>query len=290
MAKKPGGKKNGGGDIVRRKELETVLVETDKSGISWVIFNRPEKRNAMSPQLHYDMEQVMMELETDPDTRVIVLTGAGPAWSAGMDLREYFRATDNDPAAQFKSFTANKHWTWDLLTTSRKPSIAMVNGYCFGGAFVPLCNCDLAIAADDAIFGLSEVNWGIIPGGIVSKVIADVMTHRDAMFYAMTGRTFTGKQAAEMKLVNYSVPRAKLRAETVALANDLMEKNPMVIAYTKQAVRAVGTMDIQQSYDYLMAKINALRFVDRERTREKGMTEFLDKKTYRPGFEAVKRG
>jgi trans-feruloyl-CoA hydratase/vanillin synthase len=275
--------------MATRKELKTVLVEIDDDGIAWITLNRPEKRNAMSPQLHYDMEQVMMSLETDPSAKVIVITGAGNSWSAGMDLKEYFRETDNNPEAQFRSFMANKRWSWEVLSMSRKPTIAMVNGYCFGGAFIPLCACDIVITADDATYGLSEVNWGIIPGGIVSKVIVEVMTHRDALFYAMTGRTFDGRKAVDMGLANIAVPRDQLRAETVKMARELMEKNPVVLGFTKQAVRAVKTMDTQLAYEYLMTKVQALRFMDKERTRERGMTEFLDKKTYRPGFQAVER-
>ena len=275
--------------MASREDYDCVILEKDDDGIAWVTLNRPEKRNAMSPQLHYDMENVMMGLETDDEIQVIVLTGAGDSWSAGMDLREYFRATDNDPTAQFRSFMANKHWSWEILSQSRKATIAMVNGYCFGGAFIPLCACDMVVTAEDAVYGLSEINWGIIPGGIVSKVIVDVMAHRDAMFYAMTGRTFDGTKAVEMKLANIAVPGDKLHEETVALARELMEKNPTVLAYTKQAVRAVRTMDMEQSYEYLRAKIQALQFMDREGTRERGMEEFLDKKTYRPGLGPVSR-
>ncbi len=275
--------------MASQQDYECVKVEKDDEGIAWVTMNRPEKRNAMSPQLHYDMENVMMGLETDDEIRVIVLTGAGDSWSAGMDLREYFRATDNDTTAQFRSFMANKHWSWEILAHSRKATIAMVNGYCFGGAFIPLCACDMVVTAEDAVYGLSEINWGIIPGGIVSKVIVDVMAHRDAMFYAMTGRTFDGTKAVEMKLANIAVPGDKLRDETVALARELMEKNPTVLAYTKQAVRAVKTMDMENAYEYLRAKIQALQFMDREGTRERGMEEFLDKKTYRPGLGPVSR-
>ena len=272
-----------------REHYECVVVEIDDDGISWVTFNRPEKRNAMNPQLHYDMEHILIELETEPSAKVIVLTGAGNSWSAGMDLREYFRETDNDPEAQYKSFMANKHWSWDILSNSRKPTIAMVNGYLFGGAFVPLANCDLVVTDEDAIYGLSEINWGIIPGGIVSKVIVDKMPFRNAMFYSMTGRTFDGKKAVEMNLADIAVPADKLRAETIALARELMEKSPVALAFTKQALRAVVTMDVPQSYEYLMTKIQALQFMDEEKTRARGMEEFLDNKTYRPGLGAVKR-
>jgi trans-feruloyl-CoA hydratase/vanillin synthase len=272
-----------------REHYECVVVEIDDDGISWVTFNRPEKRNAMNPQLHYDMEHILIELETEPSAKVIVLTGAGNSWSAGMDLREYFRETDNDPEAQYKSFMANKHWSWDILSNSRKPTIAMVNGYLFGGAFVPLANCDLVVTDEDAIYGLSEINWGIIPGGIVSKVIVDKMPFRNAMFYSMTGRTFDGKKAVEMNLADIAVPADKLRAETIALARELMEKSSVALAFTKQALRAVVNMDVPQSYEYLMTKIQALQFMDKEKTRARGMEEFLDNKTYRPGLGAVKR-
>ncbi len=269
--------------------LTCVKLEIDDDGIAWVTFNRPEKRNAMNPTLHYEMENVLMAMETDPAAKVIVLTGAGESWSAGMDLKEYFRETDNDPEAQFRSFTANKHWSWDILTNSRKPTIAMVNGYVFGGAFVPLSNCDIVITAENAIYGLSEINWGIIPGGIVSKVIVDRMPFRNAMFYAMTGRTFDGRKAVEMNLADLAVPAGQLREETVALARELMEKSPVALAFTKQALRAVVNMDVPQSYEYLMTKIQALQFRDGEQTRARGMEEFLDKKTYRPGLQAVNR-
>lgn len=272
-----------------RKDYECITVETDREGITWMTFNRPEKRNAMNPTLHAEMAQAMLEHETHPETKVIVLTGAGNSWSAGMDLKEYFRETDGDAQAQFRSYTDNRRWSWDALVRGRKPVIAMVNGYCFGGAFIPLCNCDLAIAADDAVFGLSEINWGIVPGGVVSKVLVDTLRIRDAMYYAVTGRTFNGKKAAEMGLVNFSVPAKKLRTETVALARELMSKSPMVLAYTKQAIRQVRTMDMEQAYDYLIAKITALEAKDPERTRERGMRAFLDEKSFKPGLGAVAR-
>ena len=266
---------------------ETVKIEKE-GGITWIYFNRPEKRNAMSPQLCFDMEQAWLKYETDEETKVIVLAGKGPSWSAGMDLREYFRANDNRPDERFRAWMANKRWQWECISNCRKPTIAMVHGFCFGGAFVPLCACDLAIASDEATFGLSEINWGIIPGGLVSKVVADMMSTRDGMFYAMTGRTFDGKEAAAMKLVNMSVPAADLRAETVKLAKELMEKPPVPLAFTKQALRHVANMDVPSAYEYLSVKNMALRFADAKGSRAQGMDKFLDKKEYRPGLGPVK--
>src|SRR5207245_8070296 len=93
-----------------------------------------------------------------------------------------------------------------------KPTIAMVNGWCFGGAFTPLTACDLAVAADEATFGLSEINWGIPPGSLVSRGLGETIGPRAALLYIMTGRTFDGVKAAELRLVNWSVPRAELRS------------------------------------------------------------------------------
>ena len=138
---------------------ETVKIERDtgaNTGLTWVILNRPEKRNAMSPQLHFDMANVLDELESDAQTRLIVLTGAGEAWCAGQDLKLYFRELDNKPAERARASWASHYWRWQKLFTYPKPTIAMVNGFCFGGGFTQLIACDFAIAAEDAQFGLSE--------------------------------------------------------------------------------------------------------------------------------------
>lgn len=267
---------------------ETVKVEKE-GGITWVILNRPEKRNAMNPQMHYDMLDAITELETDDETRVLVLTGAGESWCAGQDLKEYFRALENNPKERRRAGWSSQQWRWEKLNVFPKPTIAMVNGFCFGGAFTPLIACDFAIAAEDAVFGLSEINWGILPGGLVSKVFADIVSYRDGLYYAMTGDSFDGKKAAEIRLVNYAVPRAKLREETVALAEKLMQKNPWALRACKQAFKTVRTMDYHQAADYLSAKSVEIRQLDREGGREKGMKQFLDDKTYRPGLEPYKR-
>ena len=270
------------------KSYQTIKVEKE-NGITWVILNRPEKRNAMSVQLHYDMLDAISELETDDETKVMVLTGAGNSWCAGQDLRDYFRVTDKNPAERRRAGWASQEWRWRRLFTFPKPTIAMVNGYCFGGAFTPLIACDFAIAAEDAPFGLSEVNWGIFPGGLVSRVLAEAMSYRDAMYYIMTGDTFDGKKAAEMRLVTFAVPQEKLREETIKLANKLLEKNPHTLKAAKEVYKTCKTMDYWQAAEYLSAKGIALRATDPEKGRETGMKQFLDDKTYRPGFGVYKR-
>ncbi len=270
------------------KKYETILVEK-QDGITWVTFNRPEKRNAMSPQLHMEMDEVLDELAVDDETEVLVITGAGESFSSGQDIRLYFRGTEQDPATRYKARRASNQWRWQKLSTFPKPTIAMVNGFCFGGAFTQVAACDFAFAADEAVFGLSEVNWGILPGGIVSWNVVQCMNFRDAMWYAVTGETFDGKKAKEIGFVNKSYPRAQLKDEVTKFAKLLMEKSPAAVRYTKEAIRAVRFMNEPQAADYLMAKSDALKLNDKEGGRQEGMRQFLDEKSYRPGFGHFKR-
>ena len=211
-----------------------------EDGIAWVELNRPEKRNAMSPTLNAEMVEVLLELDADDDCGVLVLTGAGDSWSAGMDLKEYFREVDGGPEhVQRRVRRDAAYWQWRLLRTYAKPTIAMVNGWCFGGAFTPLVACDLAIAADEATFGLSEINWGIPPGSVVSKALSDTVGSRTGLLYVMTGRTFDGRQAAAMGLVNSSVPLALLRAEVESLARELLGQEPGGTAGSEARLQAL---------------------------------------------------
>ena len=270
------------------KAYENIIVEKE-DGITWVILNRPEKRNAMSPGLHYDMDDALARLAVDDETQVLVLTGAGDAFCAGQDLKLYFRDTANNPLMRRKSNEAAHSWFWDRLTTFPKPTIAMVQGYCFGGGLTPVCACDFAIAADDAQFGLSEINWGILPGGYVSWNIANTMSFRDAMHYAASGETFDGKKADELRFVTFSVPKKDLRRATVDYARMLMQKNPTALRATKEAIRAVKDMSAAQAVDYLRAKGDAVKYHDDEDGRAEGMKQFLDDKSFRPGFGPYKR-
>ena len=267
----------------------TVEVEIEE-GVAFVTLNRPEKRNAMSPTLNKEMRDVLETLELDAEARILVLTGAGESWSAGMDLKEYFRETDSQPEI-FQERTRRDAcaWQWRLLRMYAKPTIAMVNGWCFGGAFTPLVACDLAIASETAIFGLSEINWGIPPGNLVSKAVADTMGHRNALHYIMTGETFTGAQAAAMGLVNKAVPLADLRTETLALARKLAEKNPVVLRAAKQGFKRCRELTWEQNEDYLYAKLDQALQRDPEDGRTQGLKQFLDERSIKPGLQSYKR-
>ncbi|MFC5737310.1 p-hydroxycinnamoyl CoA hydratase/lyase [Sinirhodobacter huangdaonensis] len=263
---------------------DTVVYEVS-NGIAWLKFNRPEKRNAMSPALNRAMMEALDALEFREDVGVLVLTGEGSSWTAGMDLKEYFRETEKDGLKGVRKSQRESYGWWRRLRWYQKPTIAMVNGWCFGGGYGPLFACDLAFCADEAKFGLSEINWGILPGGGATKVAVELLPFRKAMYHAMLGEPIDGKTAAEWGLVNESIPLAALQDRVTAVAQTLLQKNPVALKATKDAVRRVGVMTYDEAEDYLVRAQEAANSYDNE-GRKEGIRQFIDEKSYKPGLGA----
>src|ERR1700741_4952659 len=256
--------------------------------IAWVWFNRPEKRNCMNPTLNRHMAEVLDELEFRDDVGVLVLGGEGTAWTAGMDLKEYFRDTEAGGLSAVRKSQREAYGWWRRLRWYQKPTIAMVNGWCFGGGYGPLFACDLAFAAEEAKFGLSEINWGILPGGGASKVAVELLSFRRAMYHAMTGENVDGRTAAEWGLVNEAVPLAQLKARVVEVCENLLKKNPVALKATKDAIRRVREMTYENAEDYLIRAQEAANSFDNE-GRKEGIRQFIDEKSYKPGLGAYDR-
>lgn len=267
----------------------TVDVEFEEQ-IAFVYFNRPDKKNCMSPTLNREMYATLHALEVDNRCKVVVLSGRGEAWSAGMDLKEYFRETDNaDDIFKMRIREESAAWQQVKLRYYAKPTIAMVNGWVFGGGFTPLVSCDLAISSDDATYGLSEINWGILPGGNVTKSVADTLGVRNALYYIMTGETFKGRKAAEMGLVNESVPHDKLKARVLELARELMKKDPVVLRSAKEVFKRVVYMDYETANDYIYAKSDGSLYRSGGEFRSGAMKAFLDDKKLKPGLDTYSK-
>jgi len=264
---------------------DTDCVAVQVSGqIAWVKFNRPQKRNCMSPKLNREMLRVITELEYRDDVGVLVLAGEGSAWSAGMDLKEYFRDTEAQGLRGVRHSQREAYAWWERLRWYQKVTIAMVNGWCFGGAYAPLFACDLAFCSEDAQFGLSEINWGILPGGGASKVAVELMPMRKAMYHALLGENLTGREAEAAGLVNEAVPADRLEARVTEVAQKLLKKNWETLKATKDAIRRVREMPYDNAQDYLIRAQEALNWHDKSDGRHKGMGQFLDDKSYKPGL------
>jgi len=252
--------------------------------IAKITLNRPDKKNAMNPQLHRDITAALEELRYDDHAAVLVITGAGNAFCAGMDLKEVFHDLKGgkNPAEFDRIYRIATDWRGRTLRYYPKPTIAMVNGFCFGGAFSIVEGCDLAVAADEATFGLSEINFRLFPGGSVSKSLANLFRPRDALLYAMTGRTFDGRAAAQMGFVNFSVPLAKLEAETMALATEIAAKDPAALKGCKDGYRFSLEMSWEASMNYTNAKENEIFVAQKGAWVEEGVGDFVKGK-YKPG-------
>src|SRR5215471_207277 len=216
----------------------TLLIEKN-DGITTIRFNRPDKKNAMNPTLHREMYDALRDLEWDNDTQVLVITGSGNAFCAGQDLKEYFYANKDSERDREEIQRISHAWRHQILNFYPKPTIASINGYCFGGAFTIVASCDIAIAANEATFGLSEINFGSIPAGLVAKAISNEMSYRQMLYYSMTGEQFDGKRSVEIGFTTMSVPRAELEAKTLQVATNLKGKDRHALKATKEAFKGV---------------------------------------------------
>jgi trans-feruloyl-CoA hydratase/vanillin synthase len=248
--------------------------------------NRPQKKNAMSPALHRDFVAAVGEIEKLKGIKAIVLTGAGDAFCGGMDLEKFFFETKGDPEKWYEVHRTAESWFQRLLA-SPAIIIASVNGWCFGAAVAIVGACNIAIAAEEATFGLSEVNFGILPAGGTLWAVAKNFNRKQGFYYSVTGETFTGKEAVGLGLVNRSVPREKLAEETDRVVKSLVSKNGHTLAAIKEAYEKVGNMDVITAQDYENAKLHELSFRSGDDWINKGISQFK-KREYRPGLGSYK--
>ena len=191
---------------------------------------------------------------------MVVVTGEGGNFSAGQDLKKFFRELENNPGERKKAAEAANRWRWERLYKYDKPTIAMVHGYCVGGAFMQLLACDFAIAADNATFSLSEVNWGILPGRAGVEGGGRHGAAAPCAVLRLPGRAVRrqgGRAHRHDQLRGAGQEAARRRS--IDLAERLMKKSPAVLRATKQAIRHVRTMDVPQSYEYLAVKGQAIK-------------------------------
>ncbi len=270
----------------RRGSYDNVLVEV-ADHIAWITLNRPHKRNAISPRLSAEMLQALRDVNTDPAVKVLVLTGAGNSFCAGMDMKELFTELEDKPQEMAAAVADARGWMWEGIVRSPKPVITMVNGFCFGGGFAPLLASDIAVAGSDAVFGLSEINWGHFLGGPVSKLIIEAMGRRKASYYTLTGERFDAQTALQLGLVTFAVPQAELRQKVAAIAQVLAGKSAVALQTNKEVLRTAPDLTIDQCYEYAAAKQDQLRARDRDGARAAGRDAFIKNKTFRPGMETV---
>jgi enoyl-CoA hydratase/carnithine racemase len=250
-------------------------VEISRDGhVALLQLNRPEARNALSPEM---MEQIAAALEAfdpDPDVRCVVIAGSEKVFAAGADIKAMsersFAEALRHPAASF----------WRRLAAVKTPTIAAVSGYALGGGCELALACDMIVASDTALFGQPEITLGIIPGGGGTQRLARVLGKQLAMEYVLTGRRFDAEMGLRMGIVNKVVKKGEWLQEAMALAHTVAERPPIATRLAKQAVLAAeetslsaGLENERRLYELAMATED----------RVEGMRAFLEKRE--PKFE-----
>ena len=251
------------------------LIESTRDGnVALLRIDRPEARNALSPEAMEELASGLELLDPDPEVRCVVVAGSEKVFAAGADIKAMaersFAEALRHPAAAF----------WRRLAAIKTPMVAAVSGYALGGGCELALACDMIVAAEGATFGQPEINLGIIPGGGGSQRLARVLGKQRAMELVLTGRRFGAAEARDLGLVNRVVPDGEWLDAALALAREVAEKPPIASRLAKQAVLVAdetalspGLENERRLYELAMATED----------RVEGMRAFLEKRD--PEFE-----
>jgi enoyl-CoA hydratase/carnithine racemase len=246
-----------------------VEVSVDEFQVALLRLNRPEARNALSPEMRSEIAEALERLDADAQVRCIVLAGHDDFFAAGADIRAMAeRPIDAPPDPHGMEF-------WTRLTAIGTPTIAAVSGYAFGGGCELALACDMIVCDEGARFGQPEITLGIIPGGGGTQRLARAIGKQRAMEYVLTGRRWDARTAQRWGLVNQVVGKGKWLTEAIELARLVAERAPLAVRLGKRAVLAAqetslgeGLREERALFDEAMAS----------KDRVEGMTAFLEKR------------
>jgi enoyl-CoA hydratase/carnithine racemase len=251
------------------------LVESSLDGhVALLRLNRPEARNALSPEVMEELAGELERLDPDPEVRCIVIAGSEKVFAAGADIKAMsersFAEALYHPAASF----------WKRLAMVRTPLVAAVSGWALGGGCELALACDMIVASETAVFGQPEINLGIIPGGGGSQRLTRVLGKQRVMELVLTGRRVDAAEARELGFVNRVVEGDGWLEAALELARDIAKQPPIAARLAKQAVIAAdettigaGLEEERRLYELAMATED----------RVEGMKAFLEKRE--PKFE-----
>jgi enoyl-CoA hydratase len=251
----------------------------EKRGLTaWITLNRPDKLNALRENLVRELYRALEQAEKDEEVRVVVLRGAGRAFSAGYDLDEEAKLTT---AEQWRD-----HLDLDIRTTLKvweipKPVIAAVHGYCLAGACELAMACDITVAAEDAILGEPEIRFGSGPVTLIMPWVLGLKKTRELLY---TGDTLTAPEAERIGMINRVVPKDRLEEEVQKLADKIAKVPPAVMRLTKIPLnRNYEIMGLRESVQYNLEASSLLNSVAvpeqiefNKIVRERGLKQALE--------------
>jgi len=248
----------------------TILFDKGDSRVARITLNRPDKRNPIGPQTIGEVIHALAMVESDPDVSVVVLTGAGKAFSAGGDLSMMAGGGDADSGIPPGSLTE----LFVRMHELGKPIIAMVNGHALAGGLGLMVACDLVVASDQATFGTTEVKVGLWPMMITAEIVRNI-GRKKTVEMMVTGMRIDADEAQRIGLINRVVPHDELEAETMKLAGEIAERSPAVISKGLRAFYATQDEDFAPALDYLQGKLGEVLALEDAR---EGLMAFLQKR------------
>ncbi len=261
---------------------EMLTVETDERGVATVTMNRPDKHNAFNEALVADLNESFGRLARNPLVRVVVLTGSGKSFSAGADLNWMQEMANYSMEANLADATRLAD-TLHTLDSMPQPTVAKVNGAAMGGAVGLVAACDIAVAADDAMFGITEVRLGLIPS-VISPYVLRAIGPRPARRFALTGERFAAAEAYRIGLVHEVTKKKALDATVGKLVEVLLAGAPGAQAEVKALFRDLWELDRTGT----AARADTAQRIAKRRVSDearKGMTAFFEKR--RPDWGEV---
>ena len=253
---------------------QAVLWSLDARGVARVTLNRPEVGNAYNSDMIDGLLSAMDELGGKPGLRVVLLSGNGRHFQAGADLR-WIRGVSAASAEENAAVSRATALAVDRLNRLPVPTVALVQGGCFGGGTGIVAACDVVIAADNATFSISEVRWGLT-AAIILPQLSDAIGVRQLRRYALTGERFGAEEAARIGLAHKVVPLADLAAAGETVIAQLLENGPIAMAETKQvALQSAWGGFSRDAFDALVVSHAAKR---RSPEAAEGLASFAEKR------------
>jgi enoyl-CoA hydratase/carnithine racemase len=248
---------------------EQIEVSVDEHGVALLRLNRPEARNALSPQMRTEITAELERLDADPEARCIVIAGSDEFFAAGADIRAMAeRPVDAAPDPKGMEF-------WIRITAIRTPTIAAVSGYAFGGGCELALACDMIVCDEKTRFGQPEITLGIIPGGGGTQRLARAVGKQRAMEYVLTGRRWDAETAERWGLVNKVVGKGRWLTEAIELARLIAERPPLAVQLAKEAVLTAEQTNLEEG---LRAERELFDQAMATEDRVEGMNAFLEKR------------
>ena len=251
--------------------FENLLIE-QAGNIAIVYVNRPQALNALNSATVVELGQAFAELEGNDDVDVIILTGSGgKAFVAGADIAFM---KDFEPL-EARDFALLGQRVFNEIETNKKPVIAAVNGYAFGGGCELAMACDIRIASEKARFSQPEVNLGLLPGFAGTQRLPRLVGKNIAKELIFTGDIIDAQEALRIGLVNKVVPRDQLMEAAKAMAQKIASKAQIAVRLAKQAINEGLEMDSQKAYTH---EANCFGYCFTTQDRKEGMSAFLEKR------------